>query len=190
MNGAEPSRWTLKLTVGGPWDSLKAILGLPVGCWMTAVAKYSSKFSLKPFVQRSSVLTAKPPRKTQFCRKLYAMPTRGWKLLRSRPASAPVGCSKAPFSPVNGSIAAGSNRLCCPYLVWYGLSVCQRTPRFSVSLFVTFQSSWKYSALLHHRGSQVPSALVKSARATPPNRNEANTFPVLGVNGNSVPPNR
>ena len=33
---------------------------------MTAVARYSSKFSRRPFVHRSSVLRAKPPRNTQF----------------------------------------------------------------------------------------------------------------------------
>src|SRR3712207_6418719 len=54
----------------------------------------------------------------------------------------------------------------------------------------TFQSSCTYHACDHHRGSHVVTACVYSALLTEPSRNAANAFPVFGVNGKSVPPNR
>ena len=86
----------LKLIGGGPWDSLNAMAGFPGGCWMMAVARYSSKFSRRLLVHRSSVLTAKPPRNTQFSPEVVGHPHTGWKLLASRLASGPWGAAGLP----------------------------------------------------------------------------------------------
>ena len=57
-------------------------------------------------------------RNTHFGRKLQASPSLGWKLFQSLLANGPLGCVMAPFSPVSGSIAVGSNCDCWPDLVW------------------------------------------------------------------------
>src|SRR5881628_1675902 len=89
-----------------------------------------------------------------------------------------------------GPRASGSNWLCCPYLVWNGVSYIHRNPRLRVSLGVATQSSWKYKEWVDHLGSQFASCVLKSARTTEPSRNAAKSFPVFGVNGKSVPPKR
>jgi hypothetical protein len=101
---------------------LKAIRGSPGGAWILAVATYSSNARFVDGLCRSTVMTPKLPRNTNFGRNVQATPNRGWKLFRSRLASNPFGCVIAPSLPVMGSTTVGSNCDCCPYLVVKGLS--------------------------------------------------------------------
>ena len=61
----------------------------------------------------------------------------------------------APTFPLTGSIAVGLKLLSWLCAVWNGLSVDQRTPRFRVRFFETFQSSCKYRLWMVSRGSHV-----------------------------------
>src|SRR5262249_16041666 len=91
--------------------------GSPVGWRMLYAAPYSSN---PPAPLRSDVSTPKDPRKTHFGRKFHEIPKRGWKLFRSRFPITPLGCVIAPFSPVTGSMASGSNCDCWSYFVLNG----------------------------------------------------------------------
>src|SRR5438105_1326245 len=99
---------------------------------MLAVARYSSKLLLRVEVSRSAVMIPKFPRKTHFGLKLYARPSRGCQLLYLLRASAPALCTMAPFNPVSGSVAVGSNSDCLPSAVWKGDSYDQRRPMLMV----------------------------------------------------------
>src|SRR4029453_6203539 len=120
MKGVLPSGAILNRTGGGPCERKKADLGSPAGGCRLAVARYSSKFWLMPLVSKSAVIRPKFPRNTNRGLKLKARPNGGWKLFKSRLASKPVPCTIAPRRPVIGSIAAGSNWDCWPYLVDMG----------------------------------------------------------------------
>src|SRR5882672_7453416 len=99
MNGTEPSCAVVNLNDGGPCESAKTVRGSPVGDWMLAVAKYSSKLALSVVVRRSAVMMPKLPRKTHFGLKLYASPRRGCQFLYRPAARAPGLCTMAPFWP-------------------------------------------------------------------------------------------
>ena len=86
----------------------------------------------------------------------------------------------APIFPVTGSMAVGLKLLSWPCAVWNGLSVDQRSPRFRVRFFVTFQSSWRYRLWMVSCGSQVVVYEVKFAARTYPSSNPASRLPVLG----------
>src|SRR5207247_3401579 len=104
-NGTLPSDPTLNRNEGGPCESWNATRGSPGGGWTFAVARYSSKFWLLAFVNRSLCIRPKVDRKTHFGLKFQASPRRGSKLFRSRLASAPLECEMAPTKPLTGSRA-------------------------------------------------------------------------------------
>src|SRR6266849_4099677 len=134
MNGAEPSWLVVNLKDGGPCERVKTVRGSPGGAWILAVATYSSKLLFSVEVNRSAVMIPKLPRKTHFGLKLYATPRRGCQFLYRPAARAPGLCTIAPFWPLSGSVALGSNCACLPSAVWKGDSYDQRTPRLSVRL--------------------------------------------------------
>src|SRR5450755_3214862 len=98
----------------GPFFSWNTYRGSPVGCRMLKVPAYSSK---PPGPGLSTVMMPNDDRKTHFCRKFQANPSRGWKLFKSRLPIGPFGCVIAPINPVTGSFAVGSNCDCWSYLV-------------------------------------------------------------------------
>src|SRR5438552_18551423 len=120
MDGTEPAWAVANLSDGGPCDSANSVRGSPTGAWRLAVARYSSKLLLRVEVRRSAVMIPKLPRKTHFGLKLYATPRRGCQLLYRPFARAPDLCTIAPFKPVSGSVAFGSNCACLPSAVWNG----------------------------------------------------------------------
>src|SRR5438105_4071625 len=121
---------------GGPCERVKIVRGSPGGACALAVARYSSKLLFSVEVSRSAVITPKLLRNTHLRVKLYARPRRGWKLRYRPEASGPELCTMAPFSPVSGSVALGSNCACLPPAVWNGDSYDQRRPRLIVILRV------------------------------------------------------
>src|SRR5215469_15061235 len=71
------------------------------------------------------------------------------------------------------SVPVGLNCENCPYLVWYGLSIAQRTPRFSVRVGLNFQSSCAKKLLMLSRGSQLAVGTANVELETEPSMNPA-----------------
>src|SRR5262249_25549138 len=124
----------------GPWLSWNCGRKSPLGVSMRPVTEPYS--SLGATGRRSSTVeSANPARITQSCLRDHANPARGWKLFQSFAYRA-LGWLMTPMPPdTTLSAPVGSKLETCPYLLFSELCACQRTPRFSVKLLVSFQSS-------------------------------------------------